>query len=306
MVPTSPNRPVPAEPPEDPSAGPRAWRTLAGPPEAEERADPRTDEEAEPAGPEAEGDGVNTRRVRARPTPPPDILYHATCAHRVEGALVRGVVEIRGGRPVYLSRHEGQAWQVAHRHAEVPQILVVDASRARRDGCRFDRNAQGLWQTPSLPIRHVLNLRRGYAEQVSAGGIPVYQGPDGPELALIRVQRRSGVTWEVAKGKLEPGESPAAAAVREVCEEMGCPMDLRVMASLGYVRYGFNTPEGAPRLKTLYMYLLSCAVRRMDFAPADGEGVLEVGWFPPDEAMRLVTHRSLRPLMRQVLHRLQG
>ncbi len=208
-------------------------------------------------------------------------------------------MEVRGGRPVFLSRHEGQAWQVAHRTSDEPAVLYIDVSRARRDGCFFERNAQGLWQTRSVPVRHVLNLADGFAEQVSAGGIPVWWGPEGPLLALIRVQRRSGTSWEVAKGKLEPGESPERAAVREVREEMGCPeLPLHITNRLGYIRYGFHTPDGEPRLKTLHMYLMDTPSQCREFAPSRREGILEVDWFDPDEAARVCNHRSLRPLMR--------
>ena len=86
----------------------------------------------------------------------------------------------------------------------------------------------------------------------SAGGLPVRIGPDGvPRVALVRVTRKSGVTWEVAKGKLESGEVPEEAAVREVREEMGLPCELRVTRDLGRIRYGFQAPGGLPRLKTI-------------------------------------------------------
>ena len=145
-----------------------------------------------------DGGSVGGARARSRGrrrgprhrSSPPDILYHATSEGRAERAKARGTLEVRGGRPVYLSRHEGQAWQVAHKQAEHPHVLYVDVSRARRDGCHFERNNQGLWQARSIPARHVLNLRPGFAEQLSAGGLPVWFGPDGPELLLIRVQRR--------------------------------------------------------------------------------------------------------------------
>ena len=261
-------------------------------------------------------EGAPTGGVRGRPRPrrrgprhrasPPDILYHATSIGRSERAKERGTLEVRGGRPVYLSRHEGQAWQVAHRQAGDPMVLYVDVSRARRDGCNFERNSQGLWQTRSIPSRHVLNLRAGFGEQLSAGGLPVWFGPDGPELLLIRVQRRSGTTWEVAKGKLEPGESPQSAGIREVQEEMGATMDLEIYRNLGYVRYGFQTPDGSPRLKTLFMYLMRAPERYRDFAPSEREGIRDVGWFTPAAAQRVVTHRSLRPLMRQVRSELEG
>lgn len=243
------------------------------------------------------------RRPGRRGPSPPDILYHATTRDRAERARVSGVLEIGGGRPVFLSRSESQAWQVAHRQSSDPAVLYVDAARARQlRRCRFERNRQGLWQAGSVPVSHVLNLRPGFAEQASAGGIPVWFGDDGPELLLIQVERRHRRTWEVAKGKLEPGETPEGAAVREVREEAGLPDDLDIFQALGFVRYGFTTPDQEPRLKTLHMYLMQ-APRRYDvgdLVPADGEGITGVGWFHPDEAARLVAHRSLRPLMRRV------
>jgi len=249
-----------------------------------------------PARGERPAEAARPRR-RPRPASPPDILYHATTLRRIDKLRRAGTLDVRGGRPVYLSRHEAQAWHVAHRQGEEPAVLIIDVARAMRDGCRFERNGQGLWQVAAIPVRHVLNLRDGYAEQVSAGGIPVWFGPRGPELALIRVQRRSGLTWEVAKGKLEDGEAPAEAAAREVNEEMGCAMALHLIAPLGSVRYGFTTPDGSPRLKTLHMFLFRTPERESCFLPSDREGVREVGWFSVEEAARLVTHRSLRPLM---------
>ena len=231
----------------------------------------------------------------------PDILYHATSQRRLDQLLASGdQLRVYGGRPVFFSRHEGQAWQVAHRQGNDPVVLYIDVPRARRARCRFERNAQGLWQTDSVPLKNVLNLQHGFAIQMSAGGLPLYNGPDGPRLALIRVSRRSGTTWEIAKGKLEPGETPLGAACREIREEMGCPLELSLERPLGSVRYGFTTPAGHPRLKILHVYLLQTPQRRTDFAPAAGEGIEEVAWFTPREASRAVTHRSLRPLMRRV------
>lgn len=243
------------------------------------------------------------RPPRSRPptaSSPPDILYHATTQGRALRAHATGLLEVTGGRPVYLSRSEGQAWQVAHRQTDQPQVLYIDVARARRDGCRFERNRHGLWQCRAVPSRHILNLRQGFAEQISAGGLPVYTGADGPRVALIRVRRAHSATWEVAKGKLEPGEPPHEAAIREVCEEMGYPLQLSIARDLGAVRFGFYTPDGEPRLKTLHIYLMSTPELVLNFNPALSEGVQEVEWFTPQEAARLVTHRSLKPLMRRV------
>jgi 8-oxo-dGTP pyrophosphatase MutT (NUDIX family) len=211
-----------------------------------------------------------------------------------------GLLEVAGGRPVYLSRSESQAWQVAHRSTEAPQVLYIDVARARRDGCRFERNRHGLWQCHSVPVRHVLNLRQGFAEQISAGGMPVYWSETGPQLALIRVRRPHSSTWEIAKGKLEDGEPPHIAAAREVCEEMGYPLELDISHDLGAVRFGFYTPDGEPRLKTLHLYLMNTPERIECFQPSEREGIQEVGWFTPRDAVRIVTHRSLKPMMRSV------
>ena len=205
-----------------------------------------------------------------------------------------------------MSVHENQAWQVAHRQREDPRILVIDASRAQRAGVHFNRSRQGLWQAKSIPSRFLLNTLDGYGEQVSAGGFPLYLGENGPELLLIRVRRRSGVTWEVAKGKLEPGETPWQAAIREVQEEIGCEMELKVDSNMGFIRYGFRTPDGSPRLKTVHIYLLSTPSRSVDFVPAGAEGIEDVAWFTPEQAVKAVAHRSLRPMVWTICRHLES
>lgn len=232
---------------------------------------------------------------------PPDILYHATTEDQVRRVLDAGVLTVPEGRQLFLSADEAQAWRVAHRLQGAPRVLYIDASRARRHGARFWRSRRtGLFQTRGVPLQDVLNLQEGFAEQISAGGIPVRRGPDGVRLALIKVTRKSGVTWEVAKGKLEHGEPPEIAAVREVREEMGVIVDLRITHTLGIVRYGFLAPGGLPRLKTVHVYLMEPLGEIASFVPASAEGIGDVGWFTPEEAARAVTHTSLVPLIQQI------
>ncbi len=256
--------------------------------------------------PEVPVAGPPAPRGRRRRTPAtgsslPDILYHATTQERAQRAVQRGVLDVGGGRAVYLSRTESQAWQVAHRLPGDPCVLYIDAGRgAATRRLRFERNRQGLWQVGSVPVGFVLNLRHGFAEQASAGGVPVWFGPQGPEVLLIQCQRGNRLTWEVAKGKLEAGESPEQAAVREVCEEIGIEDPMPVLYPLGVVRYGFTTPEQEARLKTLHMFLLRASKRHDRFRPASTEGIRSAAWFHPEEAMEVVVHRSLVPLMRRV------
>jgi RNA:NAD 2'-phosphotransferase (TPT1/KptA family)/8-oxo-dGTP pyrophosphatase MutT (NUDIX family) len=242
------------------------------------------------------------QRRRSRRQLPPDIVYHAATQVQVDRYVSQGRVAIQG-RPIYLSSDERQAWRAAHRLGPQPRVLYVDSSRARRHGVWFQRNRRsGLYHTRSVGTVDVLNLLPNYAEQLSAGGIPMVMGNDGvPRLALIRVARRSGITWEVAKGKLEPGEPPEHAAVREVREEMGLDVDLRITCPVGLVRYGFMAPGGLPRLKTVHLYLMEpLSPIESAFRPSTREGIGAVQWFTPDEACNAVTHSSLVPAMRRV------
>ncbi|MFZ5480386.1 MAG: NUDIX domain-containing protein [Myxococcota bacterium] len=256
---------------------------------------------------------VETTRVRlrapgwgpARAAPGPDILYHAIPRGRVHAVVARGSLTHPGGGAVQLSRAEDHAWRVAHRLWEDPVVLYVDAARARRDGIPFTRTRSGQYAAPSVPVRHVLNLREGFAEQASAGGFLVDWSTGSPRIALIRVCRRGGSTWEVAKGKIEAGEAPEHAAIREVREEMGVGAEMAVRGRLGTIRYGFCTPDGSPRLKTIYLYVLEALDPVGGFSPASREGIDDVRWFDLDEALASLGHPSLRGSIGRLLAALE-
>lgn len=241
----------------------------------------------------------------SRATAGPDILYHAAPRSRVDAFVEQGHIAIPGGAPVQLARGEGHAWRVAHRQWEDPVVLYVDAARARRDGVHFERTRAGHFVARSVPIRHVLNLREGFAEQASAGGFLVDWSTGAPRIALIRVCRRGGSTWEVAKGKIEPGEAPQETAIREVREEMGLHAPVQVRGELGTIRYGFCTPDGSPRLKTIYLYVLEATCDVSTFAPATGEGIDAVRWFALEEALASLAHPSLRASIGRLLGALE-
>lgn len=249
---------------------------------------------------EIEGPRIRAASPKGRSSVP-DILYHAIATAQVADVRAAGRLTGGEGRPLFLSANEAHAWRVAHRMEEGRgTVLVIDAARARRHGARFAKNRRnGLYATEHLHIRDVLNLQPHYGVQLSAGGIPLALGPRGEwRLALVKVSRRSGVTWEVAKGKLEPGESPEQTAVREVCEEMGIEVPLEVLHDLGSVRYGFVAPGGLPRLKTIFLYFLRPLASPDSFCPAEREGIGAVRWFDVDSAARAVRHGSLVPVMR--------
>ncbi|HEX9951516.1 MAG TPA: NUDIX domain-containing protein [Rubricoccaceae bacterium] len=130
---------------------------------------------------------------------------------------------------------------------------------------------------------------------VDAGGGYVVRparepGPDRLDVLMIF---RRGV-WDLPKGKLDPGESFERAAVREVSEEVGVPLEsLRVVADLGATVHGYIWPrKEAFAVKTTHWYAMTTTAEA--FEPEDGEGIEAVAWVPWTEAGRRVGFESLR------------
>ncbi len=234
----------------------------------------------------------------------PDLLYHPASVGMVGEYVATGAIRGRQGAPLPLARGESQAWHFGHRLWEDPTVLFVDACRARRDGVQFVPTSSGQYTAEEVPVRYVLNLREGFAEQASAGGFVVDWSGARPRIALIRVVRRHGATWEVAKGKIEAGETPDRTAVREVQEEMGVQAEVLVRRSLGTVRYGFSTPDGSPRLKTIHLYLLELSEAVVAFQPAEAEGIETVAWFSLEDTLDVLAHPSLRMSIGRLLEAL--
>ena len=113
---------------------------------------------------------------------------------------------------------------------------------------------------------------------------------------MVACRRGKRVSWEIAKGKLETGESPQQAAIREMQEEMGFEGELEMVGDLGFVRYAFNVPDLGPRLKTLFVYVFEAQSSLTEFHPQRSEGIEEVRWFSVKQAGSLVPHPSLRPI----------
>ncbi|MGC1210375.1 MAG: NUDIX hydrolase [Micromonospora sp.] len=112
----------------------------------------------------------------------------------------------------------------------------------------------------------------------AAGGVAWRPGARGVEVCLVHRPRYGD--WSLPKGKLESGEHPLLAAVREVAEET----DVRAVPQvrLPTVRY---RSEG--RAKAVDYWSMGAAANG-GFQP-DTE-VDEVRWMPVDDAARLVSY----------------
>ncbi len=112
-------------------------------------------------------------------------------------------------------------------------------------------------------------------EVQAAGGVVWRRGPDGGIEVLV-VHRPRYDDWSMPKGKLDPGEDFAAAALREVEEETGVVATLG--EDLGEVRY--TDHRGRPKVVRWWAMPAPDAPDAADLAPEDDDEVDELRWVP--------------------------
>ncbi len=133
--------------------------------------------------------------------------------------------------------------------------------------------------------------------QVSAGGV-AWRARDGAtEVALVLVgpKRR----WQLPKGIVDEGESPEAAAQREVREEAG--LDTELVAPLETIEYWYVAARGAGRVryhKFVHFFLFTATGG--DVADHDHE-VEDARWMPLEEARRRLTYPGEREMIVRAL-----
>ncbi|TLW90850.1 NUDIX hydrolase [Saccharomonospora piscinae] len=115
----------------------------------------------------------------------------------------------------------------------------------------------------------------------AAGAVLWRRNPTTTEIAVVH--RPHYDDWSLPKGKLDPGETPAAAAVREIAEETG--FDAVLGRFLTTVEYRV---AGSP--KTVDYFAASASPG--EFVP--NTEVDELRWLPPDEARALLTYPADR------------
>jgi 8-oxo-dGTP diphosphatase len=142
--------------------------------------------------------------------------------------------------------------------------------------------------------------------EFSAGGVLVRTIQGRPHVAAIRPRGKTGV-WALPKGKIDPGESAAEAALREVREETG--VEGRLVEKLGDVRYVYTATwagaKGERIFKVVSFFLLTAGRGRIgEIDEAMRIEVDEARWLPLDEAPRLLTHKGERAMVAKAIERL--
>jgi 8-oxo-dGTP pyrophosphatase MutT (NUDIX family) len=135
--------------------------------------------------------------------------------------------------------------------------------------------------------------------EISAGGVLVRRLRGRWAVAAIRPAGKPEGVWALPKGRIGPGEEPAATAVREVEEETGARG--RLERKLGDVRYVF-TWEGERVFKVVSFYLLRYTGGRLgEIAAEHRHEVAETRWLPLEEAPQLLAYRGEREMAEKAL-----
>jgi len=131
--------------------------------------------------------------------------------------------------------------------------------------------------------------------EFSAGGVLVKVIRGRRMVAAIRPQGKPEGTWALPKGNVDPGEEPAATALREVFEETG--IEGRLVEKLGDVKYTYTRRGGLRVFKIVSFYLLRAGRGRIGaIDEAMRIEVAEARWLPLDDAPRLLAYGGEREM----------
>jgi len=140
--------------------------------------------------------------------------------------------------------------------------------------------------------------------EFSAGGVIVRRLRGRWWVAAIRPNGKPQGVWALPKGLIDPGETGAETAVREVAEETG--LTGRLEQKLGDVRYVY-TRGGERIFKVVSFFLLRWRTGRIGELPSGMElEVAEARWLPLDEAPRLLAYGGERDMAKQAIAALDG
>jgi 8-oxo-dGTP pyrophosphatase MutT (NUDIX family) len=126
--------------------------------------------------------------------------------------------------------------------------------------------------------------------ETCAGGVVFRRTGDQIEVALAEQRDRltGSDNTRLAKGHVEPGETPEETAVREVREEIGVAAE--IVAPLGAVNYTY-VEEGIAVAKEVHFFLMEIASGER--LPLDGE-MERTYWCPIEHASARLTFETER------------
>ena len=139
-----------------------------------------------------------------------------------------------------------------------------------------------------------MNAKPPLLREFSAGGLVVRRMRGRPYVAAVRV--KEGTVLALPKGHIEPGESGAETAIREVREETG--IDSTMVEKLDDIRYWY-TRDGARVLKVVSFFLLR--YRSGSVREYQREEVDSAEWVPLEKAPERLAYSGEKKMARAAL-----
>lgn len=144
-------------------------------------------------------------------------------------------------------------------------------------------------------------FRMRYRRDKSAGVIVFHRDESGCRFLLLLSRLTKRPLWEFPKGGVDPGETVAEAALRELREETGlAPESIRLIDEFEHrEEYRFTSGKGDSRTlvrKEVTYFLAESS--SMDVTLSAHEAS-QYAWLPLDEAIRKLKYKARREMLRR-------
>ena len=177
------------------------------------------------------------------------------------------------GKPVFLTTTEGMrelgiqtdktalvAFYIGKKKAIKQYLDLLDKNKEVKTVVLYHDDLPALWSDFNACFK-VLEAAGGYVQN------------DKDELLVF--YRRS--SWDMPKGKIDPGETPEQAAIREVQEETGL-VNLDLKEFIGHTYHTYEL-KGERILKKTWWYRMLTSDRQL--IPQTEEDIEEIRWVEP-------------------------
>ncbi len=127
-------------------------------------------------------------------------------------------------------------------------------------------------------------------EPIEAAGGVIYN-PNNQYLMIFRRGK-----WDLPKGKIDKGEHPEDAALREIEEEVNIPKNLLKIIKFIDLTYHIYLQKNQYIIKTTYWYEVFCTEQTVLLKPQLAEDITAIEWLTKEEILKKDTYPSIKAI----------
>jgi 8-oxo-dGTP pyrophosphatase MutT (NUDIX family) len=142
-----------------------------------------------------------------------------------------------------------------------------------------------------------MKFKKKTKSEISSGGVVFKKLKMKNEKLKIKILliKDSYGRWALPKGKIEKGEKPEEAALREIQEETGLT-DLKIIEHLGQIKY-FYQFRGQPIFKIVYNFLIE--TRQEKLKP--NYEIQGAKWLEPEDALKTIAYKNTKEILEKAV-----